>query len=134
MTALVQDRNTPWRDGELVVLPVAANARIFAGSLVCTNATGYVAPGAVATTLAYIGMADEFVDNTGGADGALTVRVRRYKAFKWANEASDPVTVASLGRPCFVMDNQTVAKTNGTNTRSQAGIVLGVEPDGVWVF
>ncbi|WP_157669911.1 hypothetical protein [Chitinibacter sp. GC72] len=133
MTVAIADRNTPLKDGELVRIPVAANAKILAGTIVCASATGFGTPGATSTTLAYLGMADECIDNTGGADGAVTVGVRRGKAFKWANDGADPVTQASLGRVCYIVDNQTVAKTNGTNTRSQAGIVVGLEADGVWV-
>lgn len=38
-----------------------------------------------------------------------------------------------MGADCFIVDDQTVAKTNGTNTRSRAGIVAAVDADGVWV-
>jgi hypothetical protein len=31
------------------------------------------------------------------------------------------------------VDDQTVAKTDGSTTRSVAGIVRGVDTDGVWV-
>ncbi|MCG9027433.1 hypothetical protein [Laribacter hongkongensis] len=134
MTATTQDRNTPMKDGELIVVPVAAGAVIPAGTLVVAGATGFAVPGSTATGLAFLGRAEEYANNTGGTDGAVSVPVRRGKAFKWANDSSDPVTQASLGRPCFISDNQTVAKTNGTNTRSQAGIVLGLDADGVWVI
>lgn len=133
MPALSADRNTPMKDGELIPVPIAANVKIFAGSLVVANASGYAAPGSTATTLTYLGRAEEQVDNTGGADAAKTVRVRRKKAFKFANLATDLVTQAELGKTCYIVDDQTVAKTNGTNTRSAAGKVLGVEADGVWV-
>lgn len=131
--ALTQDRNTPMMDGELIVLPVAANAVIHAGALVVANATGFVAPGSTATTLTYIGRADDAVDNTGGADGAKTVRVRRKKVFKFKNSGTDPVTQASLGKACYIVDDETVAATNGTNTRSAAGIVIALDSDGVWI-
>lgn len=134
MTATNQDRNTPHKAGELIGVPVAAGVAIKAGTLVAANAAGFATPGATSPTLAYLGMADDSVDNTNGGDGAVVVPVRRGRAFKWANDSADPVTQASLGRPCYIVDNQTVAKTHGTNTRSQAGIVLGVEADGVWVI
>jgi hypothetical protein len=73
------------------------------------------------------------VDNSAGADGAAVVLVRRGKVFKFANAAADPVTQASFGRLAYIVDDQTVAATNGTNTRSAAGIVLGVDADGVWI-
>lgn len=131
--ALAADRNTPMKDGELIAVPVAANAKIYAGALTVANATGYAAPGSTATTLTYLGRAEEAVDNTGGADGAKTVQVRRKKAFKFKNSGADAVTQAELGKACYIVDDETVAKTNGTGTRSAAGIVVGVEAGGVWV-
>lgn len=134
MANTTQDRNTPFKDSELVVVPVAAGVKIPAGTLVAINADGFATPGASATTLTYFGRAEAAADNSAGADGALFVTVRRGKAFKWGNESSDPVNQASLGRACFIVDNQTVAKSNGSNTRSPAGLVLGIDSDGVWVL
>lgn len=133
MGALTADRNTHMKDGELLAVPVAANVKIFAGSLVAASATGYATPGATATTLTYLGRAEELVDNTGGAAGAKTIQVRRGKAFKFANLGADAVTQAALGKACYIVDDQTVAATNGTGTRSAAGIVVGLDTDGVWV-
>lgn len=130
---LTQDRNTHYKAAELVPVPVAADAVIYAGALVVANATGFAAPGSVAATLTYLGRAEEAVDNTDGADGAKTVLVRRGKAFKFANHATDPVTQASLGKTCYIADDQTVAATSDTNARSAAGKVVQLEADGVWV-
>lgn len=132
--ALTKDRNTNMKDGELIGVPAAANAVIFAGGLTVANSTGYAAPGSVATTLTYLGRAEEAVDNTGGANGAKTVMVRRGKMFKFANSGADPVTQASLGKVCYIVDDETVAATTGGATRSAAGIVLGLDADGVWVL
>lgn len=131
--ALTKDRNTEMKDGEVVAVPVAADAVIHAGALVAANATGYAAPGSAATTLTYLGRAEEAVDNTGGADGAVSVLVRRKKAFKWANSGSDAVTQAELGKTCYIEDDETVAKTDGVGTLSAAGTVVAVDSDGVWV-
>lgn len=133
MPALTQDRNTPMKEGEELPFPVAAGAKIFAGSIVVANAAGFAAPGSTATTLTALGRAEEYVDNTVGANGAKTVRVRRSKAFKFANLPGDPVVQADLYKVCYLVDDQTVAKTNGANTRSAAGKVVGVDADGVWV-
>lgn len=130
---LPADRNTFMKDVGSIPVPVAANALIRAGALVVANAAGYAAPGAVATTLTYLGRAEEAVDNTGGADGAKTVIVRRHKAFKWKNSGADAVTQAELGKTCYIVDDETVAKTNGGNTRSAAGKVVQIEADGIWV-
>lgn len=133
MTALAADRNTHFKDAEIVPVPVAAAKKIFAGSLVAANATGFATPGATATTLTYLGRAEETVDNSAGAAGAKTVLVRRNKAFLFANLAADPVTQASFGKVAYIVDDQTVAATDGGGTRSAAGKVVGVESGGVWI-
>lgn len=131
--ALTADRNTPLKYAEIIGVPQATNTKIYAGALVAANATGYATPGAVATTLTYLGRAEEASDNTGGANGAKTVLVRRKQAFKFKNHAADLVTLAELGKTCYIVDDETVAKTNGTSTRSAAGKVVGIDTDGVWV-
>lgn len=130
---LSNDRNTPHKDTETIVVPLAANAKIYGGALVAANATGFAVPGSVATTLTYLGRAENKVDNTGGADGAKSIQVRRKKAFKWVNSGADPISQADLGKVCYIVDDQTVAKTNGTGTRSAAGKVMALDTDGVWV-
>lgn len=131
--ALAADRNTQMKDGEVIAVPVAANVKCYAGGLGVANASGFAAPGSVATTLTYLGRFEETVDNTGGANGAKTVQIRRKKAFKFKNYATDLVTQAELGKTCYIVDDETVAKTNGTSTRSAAGKVVGIDSDGVWV-
>ncbi len=127
------DRKTPMKDAELIPVPVAADAVIGAGKIVVANATGYAAPGSTATTLTYLGRAEEAVDNNGGADGDINILVRRKKAFKFKNYGSDLVDQADLGKTCYIYDDETVAKTDGTSTRSEAGKVVGIDSDGVWV-
>ncbi|MDW3711896.1 MULTISPECIES: hypothetical protein [Pseudomonadaceae] len=131
MTALVRDRNTHQQDAGIVAIPLAANARVFAGALVVVGATGWGAPGSAATGLTYVGRAEEAVDNTGGANGAKAVPVRRRLAFRWANDGS--ITQAHLMKTAYIVDDQTVAATDGSGTRSPAGRILGIEADGVWV-
>jgi hypothetical protein len=133
MTALTQDRNTPLMGIELLPVSVAAGVVIYAGALVVADAEGFAAPGKTATGLTYLGRAEEAVNNTGGADGAKTVMVRRNKAFLWENHTNDPVTQASIGKHCYIVDDQTVAAGAGDGTRSQGGIVLRVADEGVWV-
>lgn len=134
MVALTAARlATAQRDGIEFSRQVAANARIFEGALVCLSATGFATPGATATTLKADGVARETVDNTGGANGAVRVTVRKG-VFPFVNSAAgDAITIADIGTDCFIVDDQTVAKTNGTNTRSVAGRVVDVDSAGVWV-
>lgn len=130
--ALSQPRHTLERGRDLLVIPVAASTAIHQGGLVCVNAAGYAVPGSVATTLKAAGRAEESVDNSSGGAGAASVKVKRG-VFLFKNSGADAITAADTLADCFVVDDETVAKTNGTNTRSKAGKVLEVEANGVWV-
>lgn len=132
MTALAVERNTPERVGAIEQHPIKANVKIFKGSL-CVIDAGYVAPARTATGLLVCGRAEATLDNTGGAAGALTVPVKRGK-FRWGNSASgDLIAQANLGAVCYLVDDQTVALTDGTGSRSAAGKIVGVDAAGVWV-
>jgi hypothetical protein len=131
--ALTKDRNTKRRDGVLFSDPLAAATRIFAGALVCLNAAGNAVPGATATTLTARGVAQEHVDNSAGAAGDLRIESRRG-VFPFVNSAAaDEITRADIGTNAYIVDDQTVAKTSGTNTRSVAGVIRDVDSDGVWI-
>lgn len=131
--ALTADRNTPRREGEEIVLNVAAAKKIYAGSLVARDASGNAAPGGTATTLLGMGRAEEYVDNSTGAAGDKTVKIRKG-VFRFANSAAgDQITTADIGKECYIVDDQTVAKTDGGSTRSIAGRIDDVESAGVWV-
>jgi hypothetical protein len=133
MPALTADRPTPKRTGKHLSLPVAAAIRIYAGALVCVNTSNVAVNGTVSTTLKAAGVAKEQVDNTNGAAGDLRIEVERG-VFQFANSTSgDLIVLQDIGSTCFIVDNQTVAKTNGTGTRSAAGIVRDVDASGVWV-
>lgn len=131
MTALAKERNTVRRDADFFAFPVAAATRIFAGAVVAMSDTALAVPGATATGLHGVGIAQETADNREGGNGELMVKVRRG-CFLLSNEATDPITRADVGRVCYMVDDQTVAKTDGTGTRSPAGVVRDVE-NGVWV-
>jgi hypothetical protein len=130
MSALTAARNTQERAGEVFGFPVAASTTCHQGGLAVLNA-GYAAPGTTATGLVAIGRFEESA--TAISAGDASVRVKRG-VFKFANSASaDAIAQADAGADCYIVDDQTVAKTNGTNTRSRAGQVVAVDSDGVWV-
>lgn len=130
---LTQDRNTPRAVGENDGLPVKAAAKIFAGSLVATDSSGRAVPAGTAGAVLVRGRAKEFVDNTSGADGDLSVRLDRGR-FRWDNSAAgDAIALADVGGVCFAVDDHTVAKTIGAGNRLIAGRIVGVDSLGVWV-
>lgn len=133
MTALAANRATPFREGGVLELPVAAAKHIYQGSLVAIDASGNAEPGSTATGKLAAGRAEAEVDNSSGSAGDLSVRVRQG-TFRWGNSTStDEITAAEIGDQCYIVDDQTVAKTNGGSTRSVAGRVVDVDAQGVWV-
>lgn len=131
--ALTADRHTPYKDGDLLVLGMAASSKVFAGSLAAKNSSGYAMPAADTAGLVVMGRAEEQVDNSSGANGDLTLEVRRDKAFSFKNSATNAVTVAHIGHPVFVEDDETVASAGGTNS-IVAGLCVGVDSAGVWII
>jgi lactam utilization protein B len=127
------ERNTCYKDGMLIALLVAASTKIEAGKMVSVGADGYAIEAADTASTICMGIADETADNTTGADGALTVRIRRGKVFKLKNSATNAVVQASVGSNVYVEDDQTVAVAAGPTNDIVAGKCLGVESDGVWV-
>ena len=131
--ALSNDRNTPRREDELDSIPVKAATKLYGGALVCADASGWAVPASSTAGLVARGRADEQVDNTAGANGDLSIRVRRG-VFRWDNSAAgDAITQAEIGKHCFVIDDHTVAKTPGNGNRPVAGKVFDVDAQGAWV-
>lgn len=121
---LTQDRNTIECGGNLLVVPVKANAKLYGGGMAAADANGFAVPGAKAAALTYLGRVESAVDNTGGADGAVTVLVKR-SVFKFENDATNPVTAAHIKKDCYFIDDQTV--TSLSTGSSKAGVVLGID-------
>lgn len=133
MAALTSDRNTIMLAGDIRSGTVAAGQLIYGGAIVMRNATGYVVKGATASGLVGIGRAEQRVDNSAGADGAVSATYRPG-TFRFGNSAGvDQIARADIGAVCYVVDDQTVAKTDGTAARSPAGVIEAVDEIGVYV-
>lgn len=129
--SLTADRNTARAErANVKLLGVAAATKIYGGSIVCRNSAGYAVKGAAALGLRVVGRANEQVDNSAGANGDLTIKVEEG-VFLWANSAAgDQIGIADIGNRCFIVDDQTVAKTSGAGTRSPAGRIVGLDAIG----
>lgn len=138
MTATAVARNTPPKGIEsfprTLAFPVYTGTTVLEGTIVAVDSShGYAIAGATSTSLKVVGVAKATVVNS-GASGAKSVEVSQG-IFKFANSAAgDAITAAECMGLCYLVDNQTVAKTNGSSTRSPAGIVISVDSDGVWVW
>lgn len=134
MAATASDRNTKARPGQRRAFGMAANTYIPSGVIVCLNAAGNLVNGSTSATLVCVGVSVARYDNSTGAAGAIKGEADRGVWGPFANSAAaDQVALADIGNDCFIVDNQTVAKTNGGATRSVAGKVHDVTPEGVWV-
>lgn len=133
MAALTEARLTPRRTGDALAAAVAANTKILQGALVCLNAAGTATKGATAANLLAVGIAVQEADNTGGSAGDVTVQIAKG-IFRFENSAAgDAITAAEIGDTAYIVDDQTVAKTNGGDTRSAAGKIFDVDAQGVWI-
>lgn len=134
MVATTQNRNTPSVSGHRRGYPVAAQALCLAGTIAVIEAGGQVKGGTTAPGLIAVGIFEHLVDNRVGADGEQNAQVLRGFARLENSAAADLITVADVGQRCYIVDNQTVAKTDGGGTRSIAGIVDSIDEIGVWVL
>lgn len=124
MGALIKDRNTPYREGDLYSVGVKGGVKIFAGSIVCRDADGFAVPASDTAGLKVAGRAEFNVDNTDGQDGDVTVLVREG-VYRFSGSG---LTAADAGKPCFVVDDQTVSVAP-TAGNVFAGIMVDVESD-----
>lgn len=133
MTALAIERNTNFAG--LVpargTYPIKANVRIFKGSIVGLDSAGRAMPGGLisAGCVKVVGKASATYDNRtgsvlGGAADAVDVEVE-YGVFEFlsASGGGDDIVADDAGKVCFVVDDQTLALTNGTDTRAIAGLI-----------
>lgn len=130
--ALTTDRRTPKRGqhtlAEYLDAPVAASAVIYNGALVALNASGYAVPADASTAgLRVIGVASARVDNTGGSNGAKRVRVERGVFGMKNSSSTSALSVADVGRPCYAVDDCTVARLASGGARPFAGRVYDVD-------
>jgi hypothetical protein len=115
---------------EVITLGVKAATKIYQGALVVNDA-GHMAPGRTATGLIALGVAEDEVDNTGGANDAVKATARRG-CFPFNNSAAgDAISNANIGAKCYIVDDQTVALTDNTGARSFAGLVEVVNSGGL---
>lgn len=122
--------NASEKPGRTTLRPLAATAVIYAGNMVATNASGYALAATDAANLRLDGRAEETIDNSAGAAGDLSIK-SRSGVYLYKNSATDPLTIADIGKPCFVEAPDTVAKE--TTNSLVAGVVHAITDEGVWV-
>ncbi len=128
--ALTTDKDTLYREGDIVSHGAAGSTKSFAGGIGVLNAAGFLQPGAVGTGLKVVGRISAQVDNTDGADGDVLVQCRKG-VFKYKNSVTNTVDITHLETDCYIEDDETVGSL--ATGMSVAGKVFAVDSDGVWV-
>ena len=134
MTATTTNRDTQRRTGDRRGFSLPAGVKVLGGTIAVLDNSNVLGMGATAATLTAVGVFRETVDNTAGT-AAVGIDVETGIFGPFANSAAaDLIEPKNIGGTCYIVDNQTVAKTNGSSTRSKAGTIWHVQADGgVWV-
>jgi hypothetical protein len=128
------------QEGSTLILPVASNQIIAAGTLVGEPAFGplrYAVSAADKPELNVVGVCQGALDNDNGADtrdgfsGKTKIHVRRG-IFRFRNSERQPVTMEELGKLIFVENDRTVARES--EHHAVAGVALALEDAFVWIW
>ena len=123
MAGLTGDRNTKYKEGTELPFPGAAASKIYGGNLVKDSAAGYAIPGADTAGCVFAGVANENVDNSGGAAGAKKIRLRRKGAFEFDCSG---ITQADLNKDVYLVDDHTVGLAATTTNDVPCGRIVEV--------
>jgi len=127
MAGLTAKRDFECTNGEFFHFPMAADAKIYHGALVCADTNGYAVPGADAAGLKFLGVAwcpsngDGVVDNTGGANGDKWITVARTGIFEFDALS---ITQAMVGSAMYIVDDHTIGDASGPNNDIRVGILV----------
>lgn len=133
MSDATSDIATRRRGLEVGTLGVAAAATLFAGILLIADTNGYADSGEDAADVEFIGVCQQEYDNSAGANGALDCEFRRTGQFRLASAG---LSAGDVGKPVYVVDNQTVGLASHADVGSYVyvGIITEVESATVcWV-
>ncbi|RNC91101.1 MAG: hypothetical protein ED558_14190 [Oricola sp.] len=108
--------------------PVLAGQLFYGRTLVAITAAGMAVKPDHADAAVVVGLSEERVDNSTGADGDITVEV---EGGVW-NIPVAAATVADIGATVYAVDDNTLQLTNAGG-ELPAGILKMIDADGHWV-
>lgn len=135
MAALTGDRALQKRHYGDRNFPVSGNVVLYENAMVgLTVPGGLLRPAGLGATDVIVGVVKRRYDNRNGAANAISAEVESDSVRPMFNSAGgDTITLSDIGKACYAVDDQTVALTDGTGTRAQAGVIHQVTEAGVWV-
>lgn len=114
-------RDDKQSQGDVVSLKMAA-VKLYAGTLLCYNTSGYVTNAADTASFVFAGVAADTVDNSGGSAGDKKIDAYTEGTFEVA--FSGTATQATVGQSVYAVDNQTVAVAATTTNDVLVGKVV----------
>jgi len=137
MTALAAGRQPSRANQGKNAVPQKGSTTIYAGGMLGIDTSGYGVAASALASLVIPGIArtngglDRWA--VGAGDGLSNIEYDEG-CFDMGNSASsDEITAADVGKPCYVVDDQTVALTDNSGARPPAGIIRRVESSRVYV-
>lgn len=116
MAAASADRDAKRSDGLLKRHPVAETTTLYKGTLVGTDAAGYLANMAHGTNnLKFAGVTFEAANNAAGSNGDKFCRVQNEGEYEFVYNGGD-ATQALVGKVVYAVDNQTVDEDASVTT------------------
>lgn len=135
MAAATKPRMGQVKEGGWRSFKVKAGVRIWGGTMVAVDATGFAIPAATATGLKIVGRAERTVDNRDGTDGAKVVSVEQSvadnKDFRFLNDTGTPIVQADVLKDAYAVDDQTLSAV--ATGKSVAGTIMAVDGTSVWL-
>jgi len=137
MTALAQDRKTDKMGPEdnafplILSVKVAASTKIYGGSMVAVNSSGYAVPASNTAAQRVIGICKKLADNSSGSAGDIQVEVQQgVFYFPCPTSGANQILQADLFSIAYASDDNNLSKTDGAGLYPPAGPVYDVRSDG----
>lgn len=106
-----------------VTYPVAASTTIFLGSLVNLDASGNAVAGTDAASRSFVGVAAEYIDNSDGSAGDLSICVQTGQLEKLNHSA---LVAADKGKNVVISDDNTVTDTAAATNDVKVGTLMTI--------
>lgn len=114
---------TDRQDGEVLSFKMNAE-EIFEGAFVALDTDGYATNAGDDAGAVFVGVAEESVDNSGGSDGDVNIKVRTGGVISCV--AGFSAAQANVGDEVFAEDNQTVDVAGGLTNDVYVGRIVEV--------
>ena len=114
-------RDDKQSQGDVVSYKLGA-VKVYAGTLIAINTSGYAVKGADTASFVFAGVAADTVDNSAGAAGDKKIDCYTEGTFQFAT--SDTATQASVGKKVYLVDDSTVALAATTTNDVLVGKVV----------